>query len=125
MRTVNTTMRELSGSFARPEPIAFFCECRDPTCFGAVWMLADVFDATVVGHRGWMLLERHEPSAPWHTREPPPVPATRRAARAILASDDGAPEPIRKPGSVLRLARVASQASTEITASPPSRITSR
>jgi hypothetical protein len=99
MRTVNTTMRELSGSFARSEPIAFFCECRDPTCFGAVWMTRDMFDATVAGHTDWMLLEGHEPSALWHTRELPPVPVTRGALRAVPDADDGVLKPTSKPRS--------------------------
>lgn len=97
MRVVNTTMRELWGSFARREPIAFFCECHDPTCFGVVWMTAEVFDATIAGHTGWMLLEGHEPSALWHTREAPPVPGTGWALHAVLDIDDEAPRPVRKP----------------------------
>jgi len=99
MRIVNTTMRELSGSFACREPIAFFCECHDPKCFGVVWMTADVFDATIAGHTGWMLLKGHEPSALWHTREPPPAPATRRGLRAVPDIPEEAPRPIRKPRS--------------------------
>jgi len=81
MRAINTTMRELSGSYARSEPIAFFCECLNPYCFSVVWMRADVFDATIAGHTGWMLLEAHRPSAP-RQRElyrPRPGRAGRRA----------------------------------------------
>jgi len=96
MRTVNTTMRELSGSFLHSEPIAFFCECDDPTCFGAVWMTSDVFDATIAGHTGWMLLVGHEPSALWHTREVPPVPATCQTLRAVSHTEDRAPRSRRK-----------------------------
>ena len=91
IRTVNTTMRELSGSFTGSEQIAFFCECCDPNCFSSVWMSASVFDATVAGHTGWMLVEGHEPSALWHTRELPPLPATLRAVAD--EAGDGAPRP--------------------------------
>jgi hypothetical protein len=96
MRGVNTTVRALSGSFTRSEPIAFFCECHDPTCFGAVWMTPATFDATISGHTSWMLLEGHEPSALWHTRELRPTPATRRAPCVLSDTDDTAPRPITK-----------------------------
>jgi len=97
MRTINTTMRELSGSFAHSEPIAFFCECRNPKCFSVVWMTADVFDATIGGHTDWMLLDEHEPSALWHTRALPPAPEARRKPRAVPDPGHRAPRPIRKP----------------------------
>ena len=107
IRTVNTTMRELSGSFTGSEPIAFFCECRNPHCFSSVWMSASVFDATVAGHTGWMLLEGHEPSALWHTRGLAPLPETSRALRAV---PDARPEAPGKQRSILvhhRLARAS------------------
>jgi hypothetical protein len=107
IRTVNATMRELSGSFTGSEPIAFFCECRNSNCFASVWMSASVFDATVAGHTGWMLLEGHEPSALWHTRGFPPLPETSRALRAV---PDVRPDDPGKHRSILvhhRLARAS------------------
>jgi hypothetical protein len=96
MRTVNTTMRELSRSFPGSEPIAFFCECHSPSCFSAVWVSPDVFDATVAGHRDWMLLEGHRPSGRWRAGAPGPSPATRTRLRVLPDLDDGAPRPPRE-----------------------------
>lgn len=107
VRTVNATIRELSRA---SEPIAFFCECRDPTCFGAVWMTSAAFDVAIAGHTGWMLLEGHAPSALWHTREPPPAPGARRALRAVPDTEAEAPAPTKKSrGASLhhRLARAS------------------
>lgn len=88
MRTVNAAMREGARAFSRSEPIAFFWECHDPICFSAAWMSQDVFDATVAGHRGWMLFDGHEPSTLWHTRELPPAPARPTVeTRGVNAND--------------------------------------
>jgi hypothetical protein len=64
MREANMLMRQVSGSFARSDPIAFFCECRIPTCYSVVWMSAPVFDANVEGGAEWLLSHDHEPSGP-------------------------------------------------------------
>jgi hypothetical protein len=99
MRIVNTTMRELSWSFPGSEPIAFFCECHSPNCFSAVWVSPDVFDATVAGHRDWMLLEGHKPSARWHATSSAPSPAARTALRILPDLDGGTPRPLEKQRS--------------------------
>jgi len=64
MREVNMLMRQVSGSFAGSDPIAFFCECRIPTCYSVVWMSAPAFDANVVDSAAWLLAEDHDPSGP-------------------------------------------------------------
>jgi hypothetical protein len=110
MRTINTTMRELSGSFARSAPIAFFCECGNPSCFSVIWMTADGFDTTIAGHRGWMLLETHEPSALWPTRALRPSPETSQTPRAVADAGHGPPRASRKQrrtGLQPRLARAS------------------
>jgi hypothetical protein len=64
MRKVNMLMRQVSGSFAGSDPIAFFCECRTPTCYSVVWMSAPVFDANVGDSAEWLLADDHDPSGP-------------------------------------------------------------
>jgi hypothetical protein len=59
-------------------------------------MSLDVFDRTVAGQTGWMLVEGHEPSARWHARELPPVPEASRALRTVPDASDEASRPIRK-----------------------------
>jgi hypothetical protein len=107
MRTINTTMRELSQPLAHCEPIAFFCECQNPTCCATVWMTAEVFDATVADHTGWMLLPGHEPSALWHTRHLPPAPATGRTLRVVLNPNHRAPHATWKDVGVSARHRLA------------------
>lgn len=58
MRKVNASMREVSGSFALADPIAFFCECAIPSCYSVVWMSASSFDAAVEGRTDWLLVVR-------------------------------------------------------------------
>jgi hypothetical protein len=70
MRSVNTSMRQVSGSFALADPIAFFCECGIPGCYSVVWMSALSFDATVEDRTGWLLADAHTPSQPWPMEEP-------------------------------------------------------
>jgi hypothetical protein len=70
MRNVNESMRQVSGSFALADPIAFFCECEIPACYSVVWMSASSFDAMVTRQTGWLLAETHKPSMPWRPREP-------------------------------------------------------
>ena len=62
MRDVNKSMRRMSGSFALADPIAFFCECELPSCYSAVWMSAEGFDATVTNGATWLLTETHNAS---------------------------------------------------------------
>jgi hypothetical protein len=110
VRTMNVTMRELSGSLARSEAIGFFCECANAACFSVVWMTPCVFDRTIAGHTGWMLLDGHEPSALWHTRAPAPLPVTSRAPRAVDTARRAAPNQIRRQWRVpleRRLARAS------------------
>ena len=63
MRSVNRGMREVSGVFALPNPIAFFCECDNPTCYSVVSISAGAFDEAVENDSGWLLVEGHQPSA--------------------------------------------------------------
>ena len=65
MHSVNSNLRALSSTFVRSDPIAFFCECRDPSCYAAVWMSVAAFDAAAAG-TSWLLSDGHEPSALWH-----------------------------------------------------------
>jgi hypothetical protein len=69
VRRVNTNMRHSAELFASPDPIAFFCECRNPACYAAVPMSRAAFDATV-DRSGWLLVEGHKPSEAWHARHP-------------------------------------------------------
>jgi len=73
MRELNGNLRALSATFAHSDPIAFFCECQNPSCFAPVWMSVTAFDATVTGKTSWLLSEGHEPSTLWHVREPLPI----------------------------------------------------
>jgi hypothetical protein len=70
MRSINTSMRQVSGSYALADPIAFFCECEIPTCYSVVWMSASSFDATVEDESGWLLAEAHTPSQLRPVQEP-------------------------------------------------------
>ena len=72
MHGVNSNLRALSETFVRADPIAFFCECRDPRCYAAVWMSVAAFDAAA-GTTTWLLSEGHEPSALWHAQRPFPT----------------------------------------------------
>jgi hypothetical protein len=84
MRSVNSNMRQISGTLTESELLPFFCECRTPTCYSVVWMSVGAFDATVATERGWMLLDGHEPSALWHRRDPLPTRQTVRSRSAPL-----------------------------------------
>jgi hypothetical protein len=96
MRSVNSSMRQISGTLTECELLPFFCECRTPTCYSVVWMSVGAFDAKVATERGWMLLDGHEPSALWHRQDPLP---TRQTARSRSASPSDKPEasPPRSP----------------------------
>ena len=84
MRSVNTNLRQRSEMLAGNEPIAFFCECANPSCYSPLWMSVTVFDERLADQPGWVLHEGHEPSALWHRREPLP---TRTSLRARSAPD--------------------------------------
>jgi hypothetical protein len=88
VHAVNGNLRVLSGTFLRSDPIAFFCECRDPTCYAPVWMSAAAFDAEVTGSTTWLLSEGHEPSALWHAPTPFPI---RVAVRVRPAAEPASP----------------------------------
>jgi hypothetical protein len=81
MRAVNSNVRGLADALLRREELAFFCECRCPTCYSAVWMSRAAFDATTAAGDSWLLLDGHESSAPWPSR-----PAPRRRARSLLSA---------------------------------------
>jgi hypothetical protein len=36
MRRINASMRDVTGAFALPDPIAFFCECAVLSCYAVV-----------------------------------------------------------------------------------------
>lgn len=59
MRSVNMNLRQLAGSLALSEPVAFFCECESTTCYSPIWMSRAAFDAAVE-RPGLLLLEGHE-----------------------------------------------------------------
>jgi hypothetical protein len=84
MRSVNNNLRQRSEALPQEEPIAFFCECANHTCYSPIWKSAAAFDETTV-EPGWLLHDGHEPSALWHRREPLP---TRTSLRTATAVDD-------------------------------------
>lgn len=45
LRQVNDLMREGLRNRGPAEPIAFFCECDDPSCYQAVWLRLGEYDA--------------------------------------------------------------------------------
>lgn len=69
MHRVNANLRELSESFPHSEPLAFFCECRNAACYSVISMSAAEFDVTEANRIGWLLVDGHESSTPWPTRE--------------------------------------------------------
>jgi hypothetical protein len=79
MRSVNSSIRQISGTVTEGELIPFFCECRTTTCYSVVWLSVAAFDAKVATADGWMLLDGHEPSALWHRRDPLPTRQTVRS----------------------------------------------
>jgi hypothetical protein len=81
MRAVNSNVRRLADALPHREELAFFCECQFPPCYSAVWMSRAAFDATTAAGGGWLLLDGHEPSAPWPSR-----PAPRRRARSLMST---------------------------------------
>jgi hypothetical protein len=62
MRSVNRKLRELAGTFAYADLIAFFCECRTASCYSPIPMSVEAFDAAVTGQTRWLLRAGHEPS---------------------------------------------------------------
>lgn len=70
MRSINRSMRQVSGSFALADPIAFFCECEISSCYSVVWMSAASFDANVERRGGWLLAAAHTPSQLGPLEEP-------------------------------------------------------
>jgi hypothetical protein len=97
MRRVNSSMREVTGAFALPDPIAFFCECASLTCYAVVWMAALDFDAYSNDGQGWLLSPGHAPSSV----EPPAS-----AERAVSPQLRSAPPlmPAGRPESTLAIA---------------------
>jgi len=70
MRAVNTSMRAADAN--AHDPIAFFCECRNATCFVVCWMTRAAYDAHTEADAGWILSEGHNASEPWAARRPVP-----------------------------------------------------
>jgi hypothetical protein len=79
MHSVNTNLRERTEASPGSDPIAFFCECGDATCYLPMWMAVEAFDAMVAAETGWLLLDGHEPSGLWHRREPLPTRVSPRS----------------------------------------------
>jgi len=109
MAEVNSRLRQLAGTLAHSDPIAFFCECSRPDCYAVVWMSSVSFDATATGRAGWLTAEGHEPcelSEPRERRAAPNVLAPRQPRQP--AAESGRP-PGRRLHTVLRerLARSA------------------
>jgi hypothetical protein len=109
MREVNMLMRQVAGSFTHSDPIAFFCECRIPTCYSVVWMSAPVFDEKVVASAEWLLADNHEPSGPPLMKRPDSegdVRAHSVAIDEIHLRDGVSPRGLRNAGDrYLRRAR--------------------
>jgi hypothetical protein len=79
MVEVNGRLRQLAETLARSEPIAFFCECTRPSCYGVVWLSGTDFDALAAEGAGWVIVAGHEPSEPYEARE-------RRGASGLAAA---------------------------------------
>ena len=77
MRRINPSKREVTGSFALSDPIAF-CECATLNCYVVVWRAYVGFDANTSDRRAWLVCPGHEPSS----AEPP---ATSEIAVSRLA----------------------------------------
>jgi len=90
MRTVNREIRRQSETGSLTEPVAFFCECRDPACHSTVWVSAAAFDAALADRSNWWLREGHKPSMSWHPRHPFP---TGRSSRTPLHATRAAAVP--------------------------------
>ena len=69
MRSVNMNLRQLAGSLAPSELVAFFCECQSTTCYAPIWMSRAVFDAAV-DRPSLLLLEGHEGQGPLAPERP-------------------------------------------------------
>lgn len=54
-REVNEIMRDGLRARGDPEPIAFFCECRDARCYQAVWLTGPAYDEARADP-GWFAL---------------------------------------------------------------------
>jgi hypothetical protein len=85
MRGINGDLRRRSEALADSELIAFFCECRNASCFSPVWLSPRGFDVRVADGRGWLLLDGHDASALWHRREP--LPSRELTPSAGVAAD--------------------------------------
>ena len=82
MRKVNNNLRHLSEPSAHSEPVAFFCECQNPSCYSPVWISLAAYDAIVEDRRAWLPLESHEACATLFERKSeitPTNPVTLRA----------------------------------------------
>ncbi|MES1247342.1 MAG: hypothetical protein ABUS54_06695 [Actinomycetota bacterium] len=62
-RRVNERMWDRLHGRCDDEPIAFFCECDDESCYLAVWLTADAFEHAT-RDPGWVaLVPRHAAAA--------------------------------------------------------------
>jgi len=66
MREVNDLMRAGLRRRGDSELIAFFCECRNASCYQAVWLTGSAYDEAR-SNPGWAAL------VPGHEAEPPPA----------------------------------------------------
>lgn len=106
MRSVNTNLRRRSDALTGDEPVAFFCECRSPSCYAPIWMSSEAFDAKLNDEPGWLLHESHEPSELWHRRAPLP---TRTSLRTRPAHELDPPKTHGRPRLLHRSAHRAGQ----------------
>ncbi len=103
MRSANGNLRRLAEEPGDSPPTAFFCECRNPACFSIVWLSAAEFDTIVAEQEAWLLVEGHEPSAPFVRKEPSPPPPGATPAAALQV-----PRSIGRWSSAVRQRRASS-----------------
>jgi len=100
MRRANISMRDRSESLVASDSIPFFCECKNPTCYGGIWMSVAVFDARVAAETGWLLLDGHHASGLWYRSTAIPTRETVRARQVRPLAELAAPQPV-EPSPVL------------------------
>jgi hypothetical protein len=69
MRSVNDDLCALSIGLGCTEPIAFFCECRVPTCFAPLWHTIADYQAVVAEGADWLLVDGHVATMPFPERD--------------------------------------------------------
>jgi len=96
MRDVNLSMRRIAGTFAEPDPVIFFCECRVANCYAPVTMTAEAFDEAMVQQAAWLLVAGHEPSVTWSRAGEPPDGADPQSQEQSHARRRHSPDPVMR-----------------------------